>query len=89
VTVRDEKNVIRNSIVGESISIGVVRVDRVHTDEILADPLTKGLAREKVHNTSMKMGLVPMLSGVPSYRSTLDRLNFVNVEVGAASYGIL
>jgi len=37
-------------------------VDHVHTDEILADPLTKGLAREKVHNTSMKMGLVPMES---------------------------
>jgi len=30
-----------------------------------------------------------MLSGVPSYKSTLDRLTFVNVEVGAASYGIL
>ena len=62
VTVRDEKNVIRNSIVGESVSIGTVRVDHVHTDEILADPLTKGLAREKAHNTSMKMGLVPMES---------------------------
>jgi len=37
-------------------------VDHVHTDEILVDPLTKELAREKVHNTSMKMGLVPMES---------------------------
>jgi len=60
VTVRDEKNVIINSIVGESVSIGAVRVDHIHTDDILADPLTKGLAREKVYNTSMKMGLVHM-----------------------------
>jgi hypothetical protein len=37
-----------------------VRVDHVRTDENLADPLTKGLAREKVYNTSVKMGLMPM-----------------------------
>jgi len=61
VTIRDEKNAIRNNIVGESVSIGAVIVDHVHT-EILADPSTKGLAIEKVHNTSMKMGLVPMES---------------------------
>jgi len=30
-----------------------------------------------------------MWSGVHSYKSTLDTLTFVNVEVGAASYGIL
>ena len=30
-----------------------------------------------------------MWSRVPSYRSTLDRLTFVNVDVGAASYGIV
>ena len=30
-----------------------------------------------------------MWSGVPSYKSTFDRLTFVNVEVGAASYGII
>ena len=30
-----------------------------------------------------------MWSGVSNYMSTLDRLTFVNVEVGAASYGIL
>jgi len=39
-----------------------VRVGHEHTNENLADPLTKGLAREKVHNASMKMGLVPMES---------------------------
>ena len=42
------------------ISKGVVRVDHVCTDVNLADPLTKGLAREKVHNTSKKMGLIPI-----------------------------
>ena len=62
MTVRDEKNVIRNNIVGESVSRGAVRVDHVHTDEIVSDPLTIGLAREKVHNISMKKGLVPMKS---------------------------
>jgi len=62
VTVRDNKNIIRNIIVRELLSIEAVRLDHVHTDEILADPLTKGLAREKVHNTSMKMGLLPMES---------------------------
>jgi len=30
-----------------------------------------------------------MWSGVPSYMSTLDRLTFMNVDVGAASYGIV
>ena len=37
-------------------------MDHEHTDGNLADPLMKGLAREKVHNTSMKIGLVPMKS---------------------------
>jgi len=32
-------------------------VGHEHTDENLVNPLTKGLAREKVQNTSMKMGL--------------------------------
>lgn len=37
-----------------------VREDHVRTGENLADPLTKGLAKEKVHNTSKKMGLMPI-----------------------------
>jgi len=37
-------------------------VGHEHTDENLANPLTKELDREKVQNTSMKMGLVPMES---------------------------
>ena len=43
--------------VRDCISKGAVRVDHVRTDENLADPLTKGLAREKVYNTLYKMGL--------------------------------
>ncbi|PNX55775.1 hypothetical protein L195_g049405, partial [Trifolium pratense] len=50
----------KHSTVRELISKGAVRVDHVRTDENLADPLTKGLAREKVYNTSVKMGLMPM-----------------------------
>jgi len=30
-----------------------------------------------------------MWSGVPSYKSTFDRLTFMNVKVGAASYEII
>jgi len=46
--------------VRDLLSTKAVRVGHEHTDENLADSLTKGLAREKVHNTLMKMGLVPM-----------------------------
>lgn len=35
-------------------------MDHVHTDENLVDPLTKGLTREKVYNTSNKVGLIPI-----------------------------
>ena len=42
----------KNNTVRDYISKGVVRVDHVHTDENLAYPLTKGLAREKVYNIS-------------------------------------
>ena len=44
----------------ELLSKEAVRMGHVHTDENLADPLTKGLAREKVQNTSIKMGLMPI-----------------------------
>lgn len=42
----------------ECVSKRAVRVDHVRTDENLANPLMRGLAREKVHNTSKKMRLV-------------------------------
>jgi len=41
-------------------SIEVLRVDHVRTDENLTYPLTKGLVKEKVHNTSIKMGLLSL-----------------------------
>ncbi|KAK2356483.1 hypothetical protein QL285_093812 [Trifolium repens] len=50
----------KHNIVREMITKGAVRVDHVRTDENLADPLTKGLSREKVQNTSIKMGLMPI-----------------------------
>ena len=46
----------KHSTIRDCISKGAVRVDHVRTDENLADPLTKGLAREKVQNTSKKNG---------------------------------
>ncbi|KAE9587553.1 putative RNA-directed DNA polymerase [Lupinus albus] len=53
--IRRKHNTIR-----EFLSTGAVRVDHVRTENNLADPLTKGLAREKVHNTSKLMGLLPL-----------------------------
>ncbi|GAU27591.1 hypothetical protein TSUD_271320 [Trifolium subterraneum] len=50
----------KHSTVRELITTGAVRVDHVRTNDNLADPLTKGLTREKVQNTSVKMGLKPM-----------------------------
>ncbi|GAU26739.1 hypothetical protein TSUD_317370 [Trifolium subterraneum] len=50
----------KHSTVRELITTGAVRVDHVRTNDNLADPLTKGLAREKVQHTSVKMGLMPM-----------------------------
>ncbi len=50
----------KHSTIRELLTNGAVRVDYVRTDENLADPLTKGLAREKVWNTSKGMGLTPI-----------------------------
>jgi len=38
----------KHSTIRECISNGAVRVDFVHTNENLVDPLTKGLNREKI-----------------------------------------
>ena len=54
--IRRKHNNVRNYI-----SKGVVRVDRECTDENLAYPLIKGLAREKVHNTSSKICIMPKI----------------------------
>ncbi|KAK2382392.1 hypothetical protein QL285_069931 [Trifolium repens] len=48
----------KHNTVREMITKGALRVDHVRTDENLADPLTKGLAREKVYNTYVKMRLM-------------------------------
>lgn len=50
----------KHSTIREYLSNGTVRVDFVRTNENLADPLTKGLNREKVANTSSRMGLMPI-----------------------------
>ena len=42
----------------ESVSNGVVKVNFVRTNENLTDPLTKGLNREKVQDTSSRLGLI-------------------------------
>ncbi|CAJ2678824.1 unnamed protein product [Trifolium pratense] len=52
----------KHSTVRDLLTKGAVRVDHVRTDDNLADPLTKGLAREKVYSTSVKMGLMPTVN---------------------------
>ena len=37
-----------------------VRVNHIHTDENMTNPLTKGLTREKIFKTLEKMGLMPI-----------------------------
>jgi len=37
----------------------MVKVYHACTDEELVDPLTKGITRKKVQNTSNRMGLMP------------------------------
>ena len=44
------------------LSTGTVKLDHVRSEDNLVDPLTKGLAREKVWKTSNGMGLKPLLS---------------------------
>ena len=50
----------KHSTVREYLTNGAIRVDHVRTDDNLAYPLTKGLAREKVFKTSKGMGLKPL-----------------------------
>jgi hypothetical protein len=71
----------KHSTVREFLSNGTVRVDYVRTDENLADPLTKGLTREKVWKTSKGMGLKPIedcitCNGNPTYRLEIPRNRF-------------
>ena len=49
-----------HSTIREFISTDAMRVDHILSEQNLADPLTKGLAMEKVWNTSKGMGLKPL-----------------------------
>jgi hypothetical protein len=53
-------------MIRESISNGAVRVNFVCTKENLVDPLTEGLNREKVQDTSSRLGLIH-IAGNPTY----------------------
>ncbi|KAF1876485.1 hypothetical protein Lal_00021199 [Lupinus albus] len=50
----------KHSTIKEFFSTGAVRVNHLRTENNLTNPLTKGLAREKTHNTSKLMGLLPL-----------------------------
>ncbi|KAM1806975.1 hypothetical protein ACFX11_030046 [Malus domestica] len=49
-----------STIVG-FLSMGTVKIDHIRSEDNLANPLTKGLAREKVWKTSSGMGLKPLI----------------------------
>ena len=50
----------KHSTIRELLTIGAVIVDYVRSDDNLADPLTKRLAREKVFKTLERMRLKPI-----------------------------
>lgn len=54
-TIRRKHNIVR-----ECIFKGEIRLDHVRTDENLAHPLTKWLVREKFHNTTNEIKLMPI-----------------------------
>ena len=53
---------LRHSSVRQLITDGVITIDFVRSCENLADPLTKGLPRDKVSKTTKGMGLKPIKS---------------------------
>ncbi|TYK05693.1 retrotransposon protein, putative, Ty1-copia subclass [Cucumis melo var. makuwa] len=57
--VRDERYVVSTVPIREFLTTDAVTVDHVLTDDHLVDPLTKGLAREKVFRTKKRMRLKP------------------------------
>ncbi|KAL0541837.1 hypothetical protein IC582_021901 [Cucumis melo] len=50
----------KHSTIRELLTTGVVIVDYIRSDDNLADPFMKGLAREKVFKTSERIGLKPI-----------------------------
>jgi len=57
-------------MIRESISNGAVRVNFVRTNENLVNPLTKRLNREKVQDTSSRLGLIHIAHYVMVTRPT-------------------
>jgi len=53
---------LRHSYVRQLLTDGVITIDFVKSCQNLADPLTKGLARDIVFKTSKGMGLKPVSS---------------------------
>ena len=51
---------LRHAYVHQLIKDGVITVDFVQSNKNLADPLTKGLARDLMLKTSREMGLKPI-----------------------------
>jgi hypothetical protein len=51
---------LRHSYVRQLLTDGVITIDFVRSVQNLADPLTKGLARDLVWKTSKGMGLKPL-----------------------------
>ena len=47
----------RHNTIRQLLSNGVITIDYVKSNDNIADPLTKGLPREKVQTLSMGMGL--------------------------------
>uniref|UniRef100_A0A2N9HRF5 Uncharacterized protein n=1 Tax=Fagus sylvatica TaxID=28930 RepID=A0A2N9HRF5_FAGSY len=52
---------LRHNIVRQLINNGVIALEFVRSEKNLADPLTKGLSRKLVHDTSRGMGLRPIM----------------------------
>ena len=50
----------RHNIVRQLLSSGMISIDHVKSKDNIADPLTKGLAREQVYKLSRGMGLKPV-----------------------------
>nr|GEV40422.1 hypothetical protein [Tanacetum cinerariifolium] len=63
---------VRNSMVRELITNGVISVDFVRSQQNLADHLTKGLARDLVHKSAIGMGLK---SEITSFTCSSTRSN--------------
>ena len=52
---------LRHKVVRDLVSVGVISLDYVKSEKNIADPLTKGLCRKLVLETSEEMGLKPIL----------------------------